>query len=195
MRIFRRIFRDDKGAGLVEFALIAPVLVFTLLGMFEVGYNLYVQSQLQGAVQKAARSSTIEAASTSETQIDAAVKTAVQRIVNNATVSFSRQSYSGFFDVAQPEDYDDINEDDVCNDGEPFEDVNGNGIWDADRGRDGFGGARDVVLYEVDVRYKRAFGVSQLLGFSDHVDFKATTVLRNQPFDDQDTTVTLENCP
>jgi hypothetical protein len=46
-----------------------------------------------------------------------------------------------------------VNGDGVCNAGEPFEDANANGSWDADQGKAGSGGARDAVLYEVQVTY------------------------------------------
>lgn len=186
--------RDDSGATLVEFALIAPVLVLTLLGVFEMGYNFYVQANLQGSVQKAARSATLEGSASIEEQIDANVTRAVRAIVPNATITFTRDSYSSFSEVGQPEDFTDINDDGICNDGEPFEDANGNGMWDRDRGKQGFGGARDVVLYTVHISYPRAFAMGQLLGLGDKVNFDAQTVLRNQPWDRQDTSVSMENC-
>ena len=186
--------RDERGAALVEFALIAPVLVLTLLGVFEVGYNFYMQTQFQGAVQTSARSSTIENAASREAAIDAIVEDAVKLIDPRAELAFERQAYSSFADVGEPEDFDDLNGDGACNDGEPFEDANGNGEWDADRGKAGFGGARDVVLYRVTVSYPRAFALSKMLGFPDHVEFEATTVLRNQPYDEQTVLAGIGNC-
>lgn len=188
------VVREERGAVLVEFAMIAPVLVFTLLGVFEIGYNFYIQSQLQGTVQKAARTATIENAYTRSDTIDAAVRKAVHRIAPRAELDFNRQAYTNFSGVAQPEDFKDVNDDGICNFGEIFEDANGNGQWDRDRGREGFGGARDVVLYTVTVSYPRAFGVSQMIGFSENVEFEAATVLRNQPFDKQDVSVTSGYC-
>ena len=189
-----QVLATERGAALVEFALIAPVLVMMLLGLFEVGYNLYIRTQLQGAVQQSARSSSIEAAFDREAGIDAAVTAAVRKIHKDADVSFDRQSYATFSDVAQPEDFDDVNNDGICNDGERFEDANGNGMWDPDRGKTGFGGARDVVLYTVSISYPRAFGVAQLLNFGDTVEFDATTVLRNQPYDSQTVYAVAGNC-
>jgi Flp pilus assembly pilin Flp len=186
--------KDQSGAALVEFALIAPVLVFALLGLFEIGYNMYMQAQLQGAVQKSARSSTVQNASSSQTAIDAGVARAVRAIAPRATVNFEREAYATFSDVAQPEDFIDANEDGLCNNNEQFEDANGNGMWDQDRGKTGFGGARDVVLYTVQISYPRAFGVSTLAGFSDTVSFEAVTVLRNQPYDRQQIITTIGQC-
>lgn len=190
----RRLVADRSGATLVEFALLTPVLLLTLLGLFDMGYNYYMQTQLQGAIQKAARDSTIEGAAGHEAQIDAAVIAAVRVIVPDARLTFARRSYAKFSDVSQPEDFTDIDESGECNDGEPFEDANGNGIWDEDRGTEGFGGARDAVLYVVRVSYPRAFGVAQIVGLSPDFTTETSTVLRNQPFGKQDVTVTVGNC-
>ena len=188
------LMRDDRGATLVEFALIAPVLLMLLLGMFEMGYNYYMQSQLQGAVQKAARDSTVQAVAGNTDAIDAKVSAAVHVIVPDARLTFSRRAYSSFSDVHRAEDYTDIDKNGACNDGEPFEDANGNGMWDQDRGKDDMGGARDAVLYTVTVSYPRAFPVMKLLGFSDTVSTTARTVLRNQPYGPQNKTVPVGNC-
>ena len=190
----RKLARHDGGATLVEFGLIAPTLVLLLMGLMEIGYQFYIQSQLQGAVQKAARSSTIENASVTQTVIDARVRTAVHELVPSAEVTFNRQSYATFSEVAQAEDYEDANGNDICDNGENFEDANGNGMWDEDRGTEGFGGARDVVLYEVDIRFRKPFGASRMLGIAEYADFKAVTVVRNQPYDEQTVTVTTGNC-
>lgn len=189
------LFRNNDGATLVEFALIAPALLTLLLGMFEMSYNYYMQSLLQGSIQQAARDSTIEGANTKSAQIDAHVTDTVHDIVPDATVTFSRKSYTSFSSVNQPEDFTDTNDNGVCDDGEPFEDANGNGIWDPDRGVAGMGGARDAVLYQVTVSYPRTFGVSKLIGMSDTFTTTATTILRNQPYDKQATGTTVGNCP
>ncbi|MGV2496378.1 TadE family protein [Pelagerythrobacter aerophilus] len=190
----RNLFVDRGGAALVEFALVAPVLLLMLLGMFDMGYNYYVQSQLQGAIQKAARDSGIEGAHSRMGEIDARVADAVHAIVPGAEVTFSRKAYARFSDVARPEDFSDIDGNGTCNDGEPFEDANGNGIWDEDRGAEGLGGARDAVLYVVTVSYTRAFAISAFIGMPDTFTTQATTVLRNQPYGEQDVSSLVRNC-
>lgn len=82
----------------------------------------------------------------------------------------------------------------MCSEGEPFEDANGNGLWDPDRGIVGQGGARDAVLYTVEVRYPRAFPVSGLIGLDPEFVSRAATVLRNQPFGSQETGAATGNC-
>ena len=187
---------DSSGATIVEFALVLPALLLTLLGLFDLGYNMYTAQMLQGAIQNAARLSTLQGASDNQAGIDAVVTRAVHAVVPNATLGFNRKAYASFSDVARPEDFTDINANGTCDAGEPFEDANANGTWDADAGSDGFGGARDAVLYTVTVNYPRAFPVARLIpGQSDHLALTAVTVLRNQPFNIQNTpAATTGNC-
>lgn len=51
----RRFARDDSGTAAVEFALIAPVLFFALLSLFEIGVLGIMTSGLDNAVAEAAR--------------------------------------------------------------------------------------------------------------------------------------------
>lgn len=189
-----RLKRDRRGATMVEFALIAPVLVVALIGLFDLCYNIYAATMLEGAIQQAARDSTIEGAGSTQSAIDTRVTDVVQDIVPSATLTFNRTAYIDFADVARPEDFTDSDSDGVCNAGEPFEDANGNGLWDSDRGSTGMGGARDAVLYTVTVTYNRQFPLHRLLGVPGRVTTVARTVLRNQPFAMQERAVTVENC-
>lgn len=195
MRRLRALGRDRAGATIVEFALIAPALLVLLMGMFEMGYNYYMQSQLQGSVQKTARDASTRSGLANPAALDARVAAAVRMIVPSAELNFSRRAYSSFSDVHRAEDFTDIDASGTCNDGEPFEDANGNGTWDEDRGASGGGGARDAVLYVVTVSYPRAFGAAGLIGLPEDFTTQATTVLRNQPWDAQDIHSAVGNCP
>lgn len=194
MRAMRHLRRDQRGTAAIEFAIIAPTLMMVLLGLMDLGYNLYAGTLLEGAIQKAARDSTIEGASGSQALLDGRVKDVVDDIVHGATVQFTRKAYTNFQDVRRPEDFTDSNADGSCNDGEPFEDVNGNLTWDADRGSNGMGGARDAVLYTVKVTYDRPFPLMKLLGYDNKVTSVARTVLRNQPYSSQKSSVTVGSC-
>ena len=56
------IRRDRRGVTVVEFALVAPVMLLMIMGLGELAYEGYVESVLTGAVQKAGRDSTIQGA-------------------------------------------------------------------------------------------------------------------------------------
>jgi hypothetical protein len=150
---------------------------------------MYTAQMLHGAIQKASRDSTIEGALLEEASLDDKVARAVHAIAPGATLDFSRKSYANFSGVNRPEDYSDLNGNSVCDDNEPFEDANNNGSWDMDPGREGFGGARDAVLYTVSVNYKRPFPIAAFIpGQTGDFTLVANTVLRNQPYGLQDTT-------
>lgn len=190
----RGVVSDRSGAAVVEFALIAPVFLVVLMGLFDVGYNMWATTMLQGALQQAARASTIEGADGRITAIDSIISSAVHRVVPEATVTFVRKSYTNFSDVGTPEDYTDSNTNNTCDNNEPFEDANSNGTWDVDRGKTGNGGARDAVLYTVTMSYPRAFPMTQLIGLPAQVSTAASTVLRNQPFKKQEISSIVGHC-
>lgn len=184
--------RDCQGATFVEFALIAPVLLIAIMGAMDAAFNAYTSVVLRGAVADAARDGTIEAASTGA--LDTLITTQVHKTLPTAQFAFERTSYDSFSVVGTPEDYDDLNSDGACNDGEPFEDANENGIWDADRGKGGNGGSRDVVEYKVTMSYDRLFPTPELIGLPAQFSVTATTLLRNQPYDNTNTAPPTGNC-
>lgn len=189
-----RLRSDRRGAAAVEFALVAPVLLIGMMGVFDLGYNMYTASVLHGSIQKAARDSTIEGAQSKKATLDARVARMVRLIAPGATVEFDRTSYTTFSGVRTPEDFTDTNSNGRCDGNEPFEDANGNGRWDPDRGESGFGGARDAVMYEVTVTYPRQFPIAQLIGQDNTFTTKVRTVLRNQPYSAQRTRTNIGHC-
>ena len=197
-RRFLRVFaRDKKGATIVEFALVAPVMGMVLLGAFDVGHTLYMRSVLQGILQKAARDATLETGlvTATQTNLDDKVRTQVRALANNSTITFSRKYYRTFSNAAsaQFEPYTDTNGNGTCNGGEPYQDNNNNSSWDRTGGNTGAGGAKDAVLYTVTVSYPRFFPIYQFVGGSDTTVLTASTVLRNQPYGDQ-AVPTVRNC-
>ena len=182
----RRIGADERGTTLVEFGLVAPVMLLMVMGFFDLAHQAYASSILQGAMQEAARDSTLESGSTSakSAAIDAFVEERVREVTGNAaTFSSKRLSYYDFGSVGDPENFVDAAPLNGTYDlGECFEDVNGNGTWDSDLGKSGQGGAQDAVLYRMTVTYPRLFPMAGLLGWSEEQVISATTVLRNQPY-------------
>ncbi|SFF94533.1 TadE-like protein [Novosphingobium sp. CF614] len=177
--------RDDRaGVTAVEFALAAPVLIVLLMGIFDIGHMTYVTAALHGAVQRVARSGTLESVNT--TSEDAFVATVVQQAAPGATVSTSRKSYFDFANIARPEAWNDNNSNGTCDNSEAYTDENENGRWDADVGESGNGGANDVVLYTVTVTYKPLFPVPGLTNRDNTRTLQASAVKKNQPFALQD---------
>jgi Flp pilus assembly protein TadG len=203
----------EDGAATVEFAIIAPVFLFMLLGAFDIGHSVYMRSVLDGAVQKAARDSALESGPTQTSIIDEKVTRTVKKLSRSATLEFKRESYFEFNDVDRAELFADTNGDGECNNGETFEDENFNEVWDEDVGETGIGGPKDIVQYTVTVKYPAVFAFSKSsnpqqvkkdTGYKpyEYFSFKptrvmsSTTVLKNQPYGQQGEAVdsTPETC-
>jgi Flp pilus assembly protein TadG len=181
--------RDQSGATIVEFAMVAPVLGLVLLGAFDVAHTLYTRAALQGVVQKTARDSTLESGADATTQaaLDEKVRAQAKALANNATITITRRFYRTFSDAAaaRAETWTDTNGNGRCDAGEPYEDANRNNTWDRDGGDAGQGGAKDATLYTVTASYPRIFPLYNLVGGSRTTTITASTVLRNQPYGDQ----------
>lgn len=182
--LLRRLRAQDAGISTVEFGLVSPVLILMLMGFYDLAHSAYTQAVLQGSVEDAGRLSTLQTGTANSTIIDNAVKDVVRPIVGQAaTFASERLSYASFSDVGTPERFvDKAPYNNRYDAGECFEDVNGNGAWDADRGRTGQGNAQDVVVYKITVTYPRMFPMAGFLGWSANQAISASTVLRNQPW-------------
>lgn len=191
----RRLLGDSGGVTLVEFGFVGPVLIVMIMGIFDMAHTQYTNALLSGAIQKAGRDMTLESAGSSQAATDERVREQVRNVVPvGATIEFERLSHFDFTDIGEPEEFTDDNGDGLCNNNEVFADSNDNNQWDPNRGRDGIGGARDAVLYTAIVQYPRLFPMFELIGMSDEVTLRSTTVLRNQPFAAQDRSVDTGNC-
>lgn len=179
------ISSDERGATIVEFAAVLPLLTAILLGGFDIAYQQYAQSILDGEVAKAGRDSALESASqtTRQTAIDTKVQNAVRSAVPDATLAFSRKSFSSYMRVASPgEPFIDANSNGLCDNGEVYEDSNRNGTRDIQGSVDGFSGAKDAMVYTVTATYERVFPMANVLGWSENVTISSTTMLKIQPF-------------
>jgi Flp pilus assembly protein TadG len=179
--LFRSLRREDSGVTILEFAMVAPVMLLLLLGFFDLCYRAYASSVLQGALHDAARMATVGGYSMA--QIDARVKTRLSNFATRSVTTTEAASYKQFSGVSQPElivgDTTPLN---TYNAGDCFEDQNGNNAYDTDRGRGGTGGSDDIVRYRVTITFPRVFPLGILLGWSNSQTLSSETVLRNQPF-------------
>jgi TadE-like protein len=197
----RHLLADDQtGSSIVEFAVIAPVMFTLLLGGFDLGHNLYMQSVLQGAVNKAARDSALETGTQEEVQerVDASVKAQVLAVHSGARITdgdIERSFFRTFTDAAYPDSEVillDGGEIGVCEEGEKFIDENNSGFFEDDGVADGQGYTRDAVKYSVTVRYERLFPFPKMAGLDGEVELNASTVIANQPYGQRIAPVTLD---
>lgn len=192
----RSLARDERGATIVEFAIVIPVLSMILLFLFDAGYYLYAKAVLAGEVNAAGRASALETAS-DETRglLDQRVSSQVKSLVPTGDLSFLRTSYKSYSRAQmKAEAFTDANGNGHCDNNEVFDDANRNGVRDLDSGVDGGGGAKDVTIYTATLRYRRLFPLINFIGGDPDVTLSSTTILRNQPFDKQAEPI-LGNCP
>lgn len=199
----RAASRDENGIAAVEFALISPVFMVLLLGTMDLGHSLYVQAVLQGAVQKAARDSSLQTGTLQVNQdaIDANVREQALKLNKTATVSFTRRSYYTYAEASakRPEQFTDstTNPNGICDNNEAYVDANDNDVWDDDGAVAGQGGARDKAVYTVHMRYPRWLPIDKFVpGINHNIDITASTVLANQPYGEQQITnsTTVKHC-
>jgi Flp pilus assembly pilin Flp len=199
-RLLQRL-RDNRGATAVEFALVTPPFLLLLVGTMDFGHTIWMRSTVEGALQEAARDSGLESGAVLQGQqiIDNKIRNTIVGVAKNATVDIKRGYYKTFTDAsaARQEDYTDTSGNNWCDAGEPYVDRNNNGKWDWNGADDGQGGAKDIVVITVKVKYPRLFPMSGLLGLPDQVIANTNSVLANQPYGEQTTNGpgTNRNCP
>lgn len=180
---FLRAFAGDaRGATIIEFAIILPVLCVLLMGTFDLGYRSYVTSIVQGSLHEASRMATVGGVSMST--IESHVENRLQEFSRNAEIEVDTDSYSDFTGVAVAEPLTtDLGTPNVYNRAtDCYRDINGSGKFSHDMGRTGTGGSEDVVRMQVRMTYPRLFPMASLLGWSDDVEIVQETMLRNQPY-------------
>lgn len=194
-RLLPRLARDARGVTVVEFAMVTPVLALMLLGSFDLLYQRYVQSVLDGAVIKAGRDSSLETSASTAVgkTLDESVMKVVRIVAVDAKYESERRSYANFA-LMKPENFNDKNKNGRREVGECFDDINGNGKWDADPGQKTQGGANDVTRYTIWVTYPRLFAVSALFGWPATNTIRSSTILKNQPYRPQATTEVKSVC-
>ena len=199
LRGLRKLARHDRGVSVVEFALLAPIFMGILLTVFEFGFAFYARGVLQGAVDAAARTASLE--NTEFTQISDRVSRQVKAVLPSSEaetdISFELDPsyYANYRDLQLPEDFEDNNNNDRWDSTECFVDRNANATYDTDVGVAGRGGAQDVVSISATLSYARPMPLWRMFGFSDRQTITVRTFLRNQPFSAQAAETSVKICP
>ncbi len=191
----RHLAGDIRAVTAVEFALIAPVFFMLLLGTFNLGQAVYLQSLFHGAVQDAGRDAGLESGAANLKAIDALVLKRVRGMAPDGAILSSRKNYLTFSNVGTAEDFADANNNLAYDGNECFTDSNGNGIWDEDRAQPGLGGADDVVVYTARLTYRLLIPMGGLIDWTETNTITASTVLRSQPFGSQASRQERQICP
>lgn len=197
-RTLTRLRRDEKGVTIVEFAMILTPLLVLIMGGLDLAYHAYLKSVVQGALNDVARAGSMEAPSfdCEGESVEAKIGCAIQRrsdvVARNATYSIEMRSFFDFSGVGRSEKLvTDYNGNGAYDAGDCFSDLNENGAFDASAGREGIGGADDVVFYRISLSMPRLFPLQRMIGLPDTYTINAETALRNQPYTRQRTPPTV----
>jgi Flp pilus assembly pilin Flp len=190
----RRLVADFRGATMVEFAIVMPVFTVMICGFLDLGHWAYVRSTTSGALEQVARSAGVGGAAVNTTAFETQVETLVKNVAPFATFTWDRDSYNRFSSLGKPEKLtSDIDGDGNYDPGDCWEDLEPNGVYDTEPGRDGIGGADDILLYRVTVNFQPLIPLAKMLpGVPNVRQVNALTIVKRQPFAAQ--TVPLIRC-
>lgn len=186
--------RDTEGVTVVEFAFILIPLCMLLLGGLDVAYQSYVRAVLQGALDDVTRAASMESPTfecttgTVQEKIKCSIENRVNDIARNATYELEVTNFYNFSGIGRSEklitDHNGNGQYDAgdCWQNLDYEEEGSNPEFDLDAGRDGVGGADDVVFYEMKLTMPRLFPVGAPLGLSGNYSITARAAVRNQPY-------------
>lgn len=187
MGLFRRFRRSQRGAAAVEWAFVGPVLVLLLLIFIELCLMMFAHQMVEGGVRDASRwgitGQSDGSGLTREQYIAKVIKENTMGLIDDKDVTVSTKVYPSFSDVGTGEPFNDANGNGKYDAGESFTDTNGNGVWDKDQGADGAGNGGDIVQYKVE--YKWSVFSPMLQPFADdkgQFSFETSIVVKNEPF-------------
>lgn len=185
-RLLKRFRRDADGAAAVEFAMIGTVLTFFVMGVVELGLMMAAQGMLDNVVFSAARVGKTGYAQSGKTQaqtITQAVTKAASDYIDPTKIVITSKSYAKYENIGQPEPFTDTNKNGKREASEDFIDLNGNGKFDLDQGKSGYGAAEEIVTYTATIDWQLyTFGFKQMIGKGGVVPLKSQIVVRNEPY-------------
>ena len=194
LSFIRALRSNERGATIVEFAMVATPLAILIMGGLDLGHQTYIRSTMQGALNDAARRAAVQdpqfnaSGSTTEERVTNTILGQLGHIAPGATITISQDNFYDFSGIGNPEKLmTDVDGDGTYDetDGDCFSDLDEDGQYDTDAGRSGIGSANDVVFYTANIDMPRLLPVASLIGFSPNYDMSVSTAIRNQPYGSQ----------
>ncbi|RED53450.1 TadE/TadG family type IV pilus assembly protein [Aestuariispira insulae] len=182
-----RLKGDERGIVSQEFAIISPLLILMIIGIFELGTIMLVNSLMEGAMRESSRygiTGRADSGISRESYIRQIVDEQTLGFVDMDKAKFETLVYSDFGSIGDGEPYIDGNGNGAYDVGETFTDENSNGAWDADVGEDSAGAADDVVLYRISYNWPIMTPlIGALIGTDGHFPMEASIAVRNEPWE------------
>ncbi|WP_347304338.1 TadE/TadG family type IV pilus assembly protein [Croceibacterium sp. TMG7-5b_MA50] len=184
-RRLSHLLRAREGVAAAEFAMLAPAMFLLLMGTVEAAHFLMVQTTLEGAVSRAARENAV-ALTMGDDERDTAMRARIADIMGTFKVADGQRleidtRVYGNFASARTEPFDDADGNGQYDEGEFFQDGNGNGIRDVEVRKAGkMGEVGDVVAYSVTYPVDPVFAFLTPV-FGGPLRMTSSTVVRNEP--------------
>ncbi len=180
------IVSNTKGATAIEFAIAAPVLFMFTFGILETSTVMFAKGVLESSVSSASRmgkTGFVAEGMSREEYIQQMVKQKAAGLLKPEKLAIKTKTYESFDNIGKPEPCNDVNGNGSCEVSE-YQDINGNGKWDADMGSAGLGGAGDIVVYTVTYPWQIMTPIIQsFIGENGKYDISSSIVVRNEPYD------------
>lgn len=171
----------------VEFAFIAPVLLILLFAIIEFSLVMLTNNLMESATSISSRlgkTGFAQSGQSREETILQSVRTRVGSLIDPAYLNVTTKVYSTFSQIGVPEPWTDKNGNGIPETGE-YDDINGNGTYDTDIGRAGYGGAGDIVVYTVTYPWSiQTPLIRELIGDKEgNIMLSTKAVVKNEPYD------------
>jgi Flp pilus assembly protein TadG len=184
---FSKLGKDCRGAAALEFALSAPFMITLMVGIMEIAMMSFSSALVEGAVRNASRFGItgleVDGGVSRETAIIQQIQHDTLGMIEIDNSNIQTLVYPSFEDIGLPEPFNDTAPaNGIYDEGETFNDINGNGQWDPDMGQAGAGGPGDVVVYRVSYEWPLMLGLLSK-SFGSSIDLGASIAVRNEPYD------------
>lgn len=181
-------WRNEQGVTAIEFAVVAPVLLLMLFAIIEFSFIMLVNNMMESATSVTSRLGKTgfnTAGLTREQTILATVRNRVGSFIDGNNLILTTRVYDQFDQIGDAEPWTDTNGNNMADTGE-YDDINGNGTYDTDMARAGYGNAEDIVVYTITYPWSIQTPIMrELIGDTNgYFNIKTTAVVKNEPYDD-----------
>ncbi len=183
----KRMLPHEKGATIVEYAIVLPFFLTLIIGGLEMGNMFMVNSSLEGAVSSSTRKAMTGELPDGYTDRAEYIRDLITDSLATAGVTsgvtITMNVYDSFANIGEPEPYVDQNGNQTYDVGECYTDINNNMAWDDDMGANGAGGEENIMIMKVDVNLPYMTGFMQgVMAGKSGINLSASTAIRNEPF-------------
>lgn len=179
----RRLFVNRDGATAVEMALVAPIFFAFMIGTMEVAIVMFTNVAIEAAVRDGARYGITGNAPDGMSREDRLRQIISERtfgLVEPGSDDITMTVYPSFAAAGIEEPYEDLNGNGKWDAGEPYTDQNSNGARDG--GTPGMGSSGQVVMYTISYQLPLIGPMANDLFGVRVLSLSTRIVVRNEPW-------------